>query len=236
MEHIQEVGYVEYLPSLNQNNVVLASFYFSIIKMNLFFASLDPGLDGAILLPKKPKEVKGIIEGKTPRTCFYPSISQALSALGPALKGIVIYVYKPNQTLPESMYRPTFQECPFRDKTGEVWYLGQARLTAVGQVLVTGEKSRETFRSYTPRLNEVPWITWSYTDLRSVQTKSTSKVFYVSDKWLGDTITLGPGTKVMEKPIVQVTSGKFIYKPTGKVKIHVHNLRLVGSGEFRCVS
>ena len=204
--------------------------------MNLFFASLNSDLDGSYVMPKKPREIKGIVEGKTPRTCFYPSISQAISALGPGLKGKIIYLYQPNQVPPESRYVPTLQECPFKETTGEVWYLGQVRLKLVGQVMVIGVKSTETLRAYTPRLTELPWITWSYKEIKSTQTKMTSKVTFLSKKWLGESVILGPGTKVIDgKPIVQPSQG-FIYKPKEKVKIYVPRLELVGSSEFYHVS
>ena len=66
----------------------------------------------------------------TPRICFCESIGRCLTALGDNIKGKVLYVYETDigEEFEGYIKRPSLDEVPDVDTSGEIWLLKPARL------------------------------------------------------------------------------------------------------------
>ena len=196
-----------------------------VLRNKLYYASLNSDLENEILYPVVPNNEFSnhkIGDYKTPRICFYPTPSQAISALGLGIQGKVVYLYSPLQIRPESKYRPTIQEAPFRDTTGEIWDLTTSRVHLVGRVKISGPKKKEVLTYYNPRATSLTYITWGWLDLETKMKKE--KVVYIStlDK---PSIQIPGGTQLfrkLEDAIKDKKEGEifYTYKPeSGKVEL-----------------
>ena len=83
--------------------------------------------------PRVPKNQMTKLFGEdsvTPRICFCESIGRCLTALGDNIKGKVLYVYEIDigEEFEEYIKRPSLDEVPDVDTSGEIWLLKPCEL------------------------------------------------------------------------------------------------------------
>ncbi len=66
----------------------------------------------------------------TPRVCFCESVCECLTALGDNIKGKILYVYETDigEEFEGHIKRPSLDEVPDVDTSGEIWLLKPCRL------------------------------------------------------------------------------------------------------------
>lgn len=82
----------------------------------------------------------GYEENKTPRVCFSPSIDQCLMAMSANIKDKEYYVYTPYNINTNKLRKPTINEVPDSNITGEVWSLEPIKVKCIGKIKVLNAK------------------------------------------------------------------------------------------------
>ena len=194
-----------------------------VFREKFYFASLRSDLENEIISPTRPNNElakKLVGDYKTERTCFYPTISQAISSLGKGLVGKTVYIYSTTRPRPEYTYKPDIQESPFKDITGEIWVTSETKLLLVGIYKINRQIKLSVHSYYNPRRVDLEYPTYSFSEI--IKGKMTKAV--ILDNPNKSQVKVNIGTKIFRSiadAAKEKTPGQIfgVYRPSSGTKI-----------------
>ena len=98
------------------------------------------------LIPRIPDNFltkNGYEDNKTKRVCFCTNIGKCLTALSMNCTGKEFYVYQPNKSENYKVIKPTIEQVPDINITGERWICEPVDLVCIGKIKCTGDDGKE---------------------------------------------------------------------------------------------
>lgn len=114
---------------------------------NLYHVSYED-LDGETLIPRIPDNLfteMGWEDNKRKRVCFAERVGGCLSALSRAVKGRLFNVYSPDDIDLYRVYKPSIEQVPDVELTGELWIVKPVKVNLVGKIMVTDYDNVSTY-------------------------------------------------------------------------------------------
>lgn len=114
-------------------------------KGKLYFIS-ESDIDGETLKPRVPKNYlteSGYEDNTTPRICFSDDPGKNLTALSQNVKGKIFYVYEPDETARQNLYKPNSKAVPDQKITNEMWVTEPTTIHKVGSILCIGDDGND---------------------------------------------------------------------------------------------
>ena len=114
-------------------------------KGKLYFIS-ESDIDGETLKPRVPKNYlteSGYEDNTTPRICFSDDPGKNLTALSQNVEGKIFYVYEPDETARQNLYKPNSKAVPDQEITNEMWITEPTTIHKVGRILCIGDDGND---------------------------------------------------------------------------------------------
>lgn len=114
-------------------------------KGKLYFIS-ESDIDGETLKPRVPKNYlteSGYEDNTTPRICFSDDPGKNLTALSQNVEGKTFYVYEPDETARQNLYKPNSKAVPDQEITNEMWVTEPTTIHKVGRILCIGDDGND---------------------------------------------------------------------------------------------
>lgn len=130
------------------------------------------------LIPRVPNNFftkNGYEDSTTKRICFCTDVGKCLMALSQNVLGKEFNVYSPDGISKYKVFKPTLDQVPDSDITGELWIKENVKLTLIGRIKVTSDDGKDGVKFTYGDNHQAELYGWNYEWLsKSTDIKSES--------------------------------------------------------------